>query len=199
MIKTLEDAQRWYEAVKKLVEMMDRIARRYWREDIEQKTLNETLYTDTYLKEFEAATIQDLAQVVIKDLDDLAVLLLFSVFEANVRDRTLEEMALELVTPPSHPALVKAVEDAKEAVEHGSFGRLTEAYKSLDSNVKTQVDQVRRYRNWVAHGRRGASENNVDPERALKRLGDFLKLLDSRAIASTPVALLDPALEPPVA
>jgi len=177
---------------------MDRIARLYWRVDIEEKTLKETLYKDTHFKEFEAATIQNLADVVMKDLDDLAVLLLFSVFEANVRDRTLKEMALELAKPPSHPALVKAVDDAKEAVEHGSFGRLTEAYKSLDSNVKTQVDQVRRYRNWVAHGRRDAPENNVDPERALERLGDFLKLLDSRAIASTPVALIDPALEPPV-
>jgi hypothetical protein len=198
MIKSLEDAQGWYEAVRKLVEMMDRIARRYWKEDIEEKTLKETLYKDAHFKEFEAETIQDLAQLVLKDLDDLAVLLLFSVFEANVRDRTLEEMALELVTPPSHPTLVKAVDDAKEAVENGSFGRLTEAYKSLDSNLKTQVDQVRRYRNWVAHGRRGIPENNVNPERALKRLGDFLELLDSRAIASSPVALIDPAFGPPV-
>src|SRR5690242_13570588 len=102
--------------------MMDRMARRYWSEDKEERTLKETLHRDDVLKEYPAATIRDLAKVVLEDLDDLAVLLLFSVFEAQVRDRTLEEMDRELAMPPRHPALLKAVADARDAIEHGSFG-----------------------------------------------------------------------------
>ena len=180
--------------------MMDRIGRRYWSEDFGEKTLKESLHRDDRFKEITAASIAGgSARIVMEDLDDLAVLLLFSVFEANVRDRILEEMDREMAAPPRHPALVKAIADAKYAIEHGSFGGLTEAYKSLNSDVKTQVDQVRHYRNWVAHGRRGSARNNVDPEQALTRLEDFLKLLDSSVVAPAPVGLMEPPLEQPIA
>jgi hypothetical protein len=181
MIRSLVDAWRWYEAMKNLTVMMDRIARRYWNEDVQEQTLAQTLHQDAMLKEYAAAPILELTQRVKDDLDDLAVLLLFSVFEAIVRERTLEEMDRELPTPPSHPTLTRAIADAKDAVEHGSFGRVTEAYKSLNPDVKTQVDQVRQDRNWVAHGHRGAPKNNVDPARASDRLGFFLRLLDAEA------------------
>ena len=183
MIRSLDDAWRWYLAVKKLVGMMDRMGKRYWSEAVEGQTLKETLHNDNVFREVEAATIQDLAKRVIEDLDDLAVLLLFSVFEANVRQRTLEEMDRELETPPRHLVLKKAVYDARDTIEHGSFGLLTESYKELSPDAKTLVDQVRHYRNWVAHGRRGPVANNVDPDSALTRLVQFLDLLDADAMA----------------
>jgi len=34
VIRSLEDAWSWYEAVQKLVGMMDRMARRYWSEEV---------------------------------------------------------------------------------------------------------------------------------------------------------------------
>lgn len=197
MIRTLDDAWRWYAAVRRLVGMMDRMARRYWGEEVGEKTLKETLHQDNVFREVEAAEIRDLAKRVADDLDDLAVLLLFSVFEANVRDRTLEEMDRELAAPPRHLVLKKAVEDAKDAIEHGSFGRLTESYRDLNPDVRTQVDQVRHYRNWVAHGRRGVVNNNVDPEAALARLENFLALLDADMAAAASAALGNPAIEPP--
>ena len=132
--------------------------------------MKEALHNDTVFREIEAATIQDLTQRVVEDLDDLAVLLLFSVFEANVRERTLEEIDREMEKPPRHLVLKKAVDDARDTIEHGSFGRLTESYKELSPDVKTLVDQVRHYRNWVAHGRRGPVANNVDPDSTRTRL-----------------------------
>jgi hypothetical protein len=36
------------------------------------------------------------------------------------------------------------------------------------------VNQVRRYRNWVAHGRRIAKPDAVDTETAFRHLKDFL-------------------------
>lgn len=192
MIRSLEDARDWYEAVLKLVGMMDRMARRYWGEEAEGLTLKETLHQDNVFRHLESATIQDLAKRVIEDLDDLAVLLLFSVFEAAVRERTLEEMDRELDKPPRHLVLKKAVGDAKDAVGHGSFGRLTESYRELDPDTRTLVDQVRHYRNWVAHGRRGPVKNNVDPDSAMMRLERFLKLLDAAAATAAATAMLDP-------
>jgi hypothetical protein len=179
VIQSLRDAWDWYQAVKTLVRMMDRVAARYWSEELGKKTLEETLHKDNLLRDYQASRIRDLARLVTDHLDDLAVLLLFSVFEAIVRDRTLEEMKRELPVTPRHPALLRALDDARDTIEHGSFGRLTETYKSLDPDLKTLVDQVRKYRNWVAHGRRGNPENNVVPQHALQRLQAFLLLLDA--------------------
>jgi hypothetical protein len=171
--------------------MMDRLARRYWGEEVGKKTLEDVLHRDNVFKEYEASKIRDLAKLVTDNLDDLVVLLLFSVFESIVRDRTLEEMKQELPMTPRHPALLKAVADAKDAIEHGSFGRLTETYKGLDPNLKTLVDQVRKYRNWVAHGRRGDPENQVVPQNALERLEGFLQLLDASAANAAPLSSSD--------
>src|SRR5208337_5385909 len=75
------------EAVSDLVGMMDRVARRYFLPELGKQTLEETLHRDDKL--LESATIRDLAKRVTEDLDDLAVLLLFSVFEATVRGNRL--------------------------------------------------------------------------------------------------------------
>jgi hypothetical protein len=194
VIRSLEDAWRWYEAVSAIVGMMDRVATRYFLPELGKRTLEDTLHRDDKL--LESATIRDLARRVTEDLDDLAVLLLFSVFEATVRDRTLEEMDRELEKPPRHLVLKKAVSDAKDTIEHGSFGRLTESYKALDPDLRTMVDQVRHYRNWVAHGRRGAVKNNVDPKGARARLELFLKLLDSNSAVAAASLLVDPIAQP---
>ncbi len=196
MIRSLEDAWRWYEAVSDLVGMMDRVARRYLSEEKGKQTLEETLHRDDRFRTIESATIRDLAKRVTEDLDDLAVLLLFSVFEATVRERTLEEMDRELEKPPRHLVLKKAVGDAKDTIEHGSFGRLTESYKDLDPKLRTMVDQVRHYRNWVAHGRRGSVKNNVDPKAAITRLEQFLKLLDADSALAAASLLVDPIAQP---
>jgi hypothetical protein len=194
VIRSLEDAWRWYEAVSDLVGMMDRVARRYFLPELGKQTLEETLHRDDKLHD--SATIRDLAKRVTEDLDDLAVLLLFSVFEATVRERTLEEMDRELEKPPRHLVLKKAVGDAKDTIEHGSFGRLTESYKALDPDLRTMVDQVRHYRNWVAHGRRGSVKNNVDPKAAITRLEQFLKLLDADSAGAAAFLLVDPIAQP---
>ena len=40
----------------------------------------------------------------------------------------------------------------------------------MDVNLTEQVNQVRKSRNWVAHGRRGEPENSVVPDIAIERL-----------------------------
>jgi hypothetical protein len=175
MIATLADAWAWYEAVHDLADWMDRIARRYW----DDPRLDELLGLDNTFRTLGRGEIQDKARRVLEDLDDLAVLLLFSVFEAEVRGRTLEGVERELTTPPRHPALNDAIGEMKETIRNGSFGLLTRMYKDLDPDLKTQVDQVRKFRNWVAHGRRGEAENEVTPEQSRERLKRFLELLAS--------------------
>lgn len=188
MIESLQDAWDWYVSVKKLVDMMERISRLYWDERLEGKTLGDTLYKDDRLRQIEAPEIQKHAKRVRNDLDDLAVLLLFSVFEADVRSRASDELEKEVATPPRHPALRKAYMDAEEAIKYGSFWRLTEAYGESHPDEKELVNQVRRYRNWVAHGRRGAPATNTTPDAAFERLKEFLEILNK---ADPPTSLTE--------
>jgi hypothetical protein len=84
-----------------------------------------------------------------------------------------------------HELIIQIVTDATDEIEHGSFYRVLEVFKGLDANLVEKVNQVRRYRNWVAHGRRTAKPDAVDPETAFRRLKDFLDVLVTRSAAGS--------------
>jgi hypothetical protein len=174
MIDSLADAWRWYESVRKLTRGMSRLGRKYW-DDLPWEG---ALGRDEQLRGLEALEIQERSEDVLRDLDDLCVLLLFSVFEAIVRTRIHEDVEAEL-RQPQHPALQHALRNLHESIEHGSFFRLLEAYKGWAPDLIEEVNQVRQYRNWVAHGRRGEPANAVDPWTAYDRLQRFLERLNA--------------------
>jgi hypothetical protein len=132
---------------------------------------------DEKLKEIEAESIVKGAGFCLEHLDDFAVLILFSVFESIIRDRVLYDIERErsLLT---HSLLIRIVGESIKDVESGSFFRVLEVFKSSEtSDLVEEVNQVRRYRNWVAHGRRADRPEAVDPETAFSRLKRFLELI----------------------
>lgn len=140
----------------------------------------------------------DRADAVLDNLNDLAVLVLFSVFEATVRDRAKADVDRETAAI-QHPAVMRAVKDLEEAIENGSFGKITESYKSMDVDLTEQVNQVRKFRNRVAHGRRNEPENSVEPEGAIDRLRRYLSRLEGVEKAATmgpSAAVLQPSTPP---
>jgi hypothetical protein len=175
VISDLDEAWQWYQSVKDLSRVMARLGRRYW----DRLPWDGILDRDETLKEVESSQINEMTRTVLDDLEDLCVHLLFSVFEATVRERVLADLENEL-PDVRHPALIQAIKNLNETIEHGSFYRVLESYKGLDPHLVEEVNQVRRYRNWVAHGRRGEQPDNVSPaityirlKRFLERLGDI--------------------------
>jgi hypothetical protein len=77
--------------------------------------------------------------------------------------------------------LKEAADDAVQGVTEGSFyRRVLEPLKKrgrVSADLIIQVDQVREYRNWVAHGRRDAPTDNVTPEMAYDRPSVLLAAL----------------------
>ena len=169
MIASLDDARRWYEGVKALAQDMARLGRRYW--DIDP--LAGLLAQDNRFRSVDSSEVDDRARTVLRDLDDLGVLLMFSVFEAIVRERALIDVDASLPAM-LHPAVGRAVDDLRKEIRGGSFGRVTDAFRAIGPGLVEEVDQVRRYRNWVAHGRSGEQPSFVDPPRAYDRLSRFL-------------------------
>jgi hypothetical protein len=148
MIQSLDDAWEWYLAVRTLALDLSRLAEK-WNDP----ALEGVLGRDNRLRHRTKEDLLYRAKRILDDLDDLAVLVLFSVFEADVRARASADIERE-TSSIQHPALLRAIDDLKEAIENGSFGRVTEAFKAMDVDLTTQVNQVRKFRNWVAHGRR---------------------------------------------
>jgi hypothetical protein len=172
MIQTLADAWEWYQGVTKLRHYMGRLGTKYWDEE----PLSGLLATDNDLREVEAPHIQDMVRRIEADLEDLGVLLIFSVFEAIVRERVGNDVEQSL-PEKLHPAVAEAIEDLRDNLEQGSFFRITRLFKRIDHNLVEEVNQVRRYRNWVAHGRRGDQPESVDPRTAYQRLTRFMEEL----------------------
>lgn len=173
---TLEDAWTWYEATQASLRLVERLGDKHW----DHLPWDASLGQDYLLRNLTGADVLDRARVGRKPLDDLAVLVLFSVFESVVRGLVTEQMASE-ASGLQHPALTHAAGEALEAIESGSFYRVLEPYKSRDPGLIEEVNQVRRYRNWVAHGRRGdppgSPPNRIDPRTAYDRLSRFLQLI----------------------
>jgi hypothetical protein len=178
-MKTLADAWNWYEATKRNLARMQRLGRKHWDDPFLEGA---SLWRDDQFRMLEAADLVAETTASLKPIDDLAIVVLFSVFESQVRDYLVARMAPEMEAL-TDPVLKEAAADARQGVEEGSFYRrvlspLKEQDRVLPELV-TQVDQVRGYRNWVAHGRRerDADMNNVTPRIAYDRLREFLAVL----------------------
>jgi hypothetical protein len=193
MIRSLEDAEKWYRSVKSLAFYMKRMAKLWDHEEIAN-----VLGRDNRLRDVTSADLSDMAATILEDLDNLAVLVLFSVFEATVRARTEADVDRE-IAELQHPAVLSAVNDLKDAIKNGSFGKVTAAYKKMGTDLTEEVNQVRTFRNWVAHGRQGAPANNVVPEQAIDRLHRYLARLLELEVAGTmskPSGVHEPSTTP---
>jgi hypothetical protein len=172
VIASLAAAWRWYELARELARTMGRLGEKHWN----NFPWDGDLGRDNHLNHLTSADILNASQTVLDDLDDLCVLLLFSVFEATIRERVLAEVEAEL-PPLHHVAIKRALDEMKEGIEHGSFFKVLEPYKDMDADLIEQVNQVRRYRNWVAHGRRTSQPAGVNPTTAYERPTRFLDRL----------------------
>ena len=168
----LDAARGWYDSVYQSALALRALGGRHW----DRLSADAAVRRDNRLGGLEAGHLVAWADATLAELDDLAVLLLFSVFEAEVRTLVREEVGAE-AAKASHPLIRSALGDLQAAVEQGGFHRVLSAYKAADAHLVEEVNQVRRYRNWVAHGRRGDQPPAVTPHQAHARLTRLLVIV----------------------
>lgn len=169
----LADAWRWYQGIREQAKLVRRFAEKHW----DALPWDGVLGRDAYLCDLDPKRLTDSVAFVTEHVDDLAVLVLFSVFEATVREAVLAEVKPE-AEQLRHASLKHAADEACEAIEHGSFFRVLDPFKAAGhADLIEQVNQVRRYRNWVAHGRRGDRPMTVEPGAAYDRLSRFRAII----------------------
>jgi hypothetical protein len=176
-MRTLEEAWTWYQGAKSQIGLVRRPASHHWDDLPWEGKLNR----DDRFQGLERRKLETDAKSTLDQLKDLAVLVPFSVFESQVRELLAVELRREVEKKSvTHPILVRAVDDLIDQVEEGSFFRVLGPFKTLDPDLVEKVNQVRRYRNWVAHGRRGDKPPSVDPKTAYERLSRFWDLINPR-------------------
>jgi hypothetical protein len=176
-MRTLAYAWRWYLVTKQNLARMQRLGEKHWNDN---SLVDASIWHDNFFRTLEAEVIVAETTVSLKPIDDLAVVVLFSVFESHVRDHLIESIEPQL-NRINDPILKEAADDAVQGIKEGSFYRRVldplKRQERVSADLITQVDQVRDYRNWVAHGRRDTPANNVTPKMAYDRLSEFLAAL----------------------
>jgi hypothetical protein len=171
-MKTLEDAWKWYVTTKTQLQLLGRLGQKYW-DDLPWEG---RLARDDRFKMLDPQVVEAGSVFCLEHLDDFAILVLFSVFESIVRDKVISDIQNERGRL-SGALVTRIVDDAVQKIEEGSFFRVLELFKNQDANLVEEVNQVRNYRNWVAHGRRNTRPDNVEPRTAFDRLKRFLDTL----------------------
>ena len=169
----LEEVWDWYLRTRFVLRFVDRLGEKHW----EKPPDDLPLFRDEKFKEVKSKDLIEGARVGLESLDDLAVIRFFAAFEAIVRGQLRDEVENELKTI-KHLVLVDAAQEAIKTIARGSFAWVLDSLKGLDHNLVEQVRQIRRYRNWVSHGRRGNAPPRVGPKETFDRLSAFLRLLD---------------------
>jgi hypothetical protein len=175
-MKTLQDAWDWYQSAKTNLMRMKRLGSNHWEDDSLQTA---SIWQDDRFKQLSAEEIISETNLALEPLEDLGILVLFSVFEATIREH------FEAIIKPSvdnlDPLLKSAGDRVMEGIRHGSFTRqILDPFKvggRITPELSDNVKQVRDYRNWVAHGKReprDASIVNLKAEDAFERLRFFL-------------------------
>jgi hypothetical protein len=166
---TLDDAWNWYVTTKKQLRLFGRIGRKHW----EDLPWDGKLGKDEKLKTLISSDIVADTEFSLDHLNDFDVLILFSAFESIIRDQARQDVQRER-DRLNHPLVTRILDQAIDDIEQSSIFRVLDVFKGQDVGLVAEVNQVRQYRNWVAHGRRGKPPFNIDPEIAYKRLKRFL-------------------------
>jgi hypothetical protein len=170
-MKTLDNAWRWYQDARASLKRIHRIGAKHWLSFSGEA--GGALRRDDHFRMLESQDITEPSGNALEELDDLAIVVMFSVFEGIVRDAILRQIRPEAARL-RHQSLVEAAAEAAEAIRFGSFYRVLAPYRTGHAEIVEEVDQVREYRNWVAHGKRQMPRNQVTPVVAYDRLRHFL-------------------------
>jgi hypothetical protein len=169
----LDPAWAWYEATRATLKVAERLGDKYW----DDLAWAGAMGRDNRLRTVESDVLRRDAQTALQQLDDLAVVLMFSAFEGLVRSHAADQVQLA-AAGLSHPILIAAGKEATRSVARGPFWYVLDAYaRGGFAGLADQVRRIRKYRNWVSHGRRGKAQPPTGPRTVYEQLREFLVLV----------------------
>lgn len=178
----LDDAWNWYRRTREVLGLVRSLAK-----DWDDGRLPETLhiFKRDEVKQWTGSEIESWANEALEELEDLALVHLFAAFEASIRNRLVVGVEPER-DRAEHQFARQAIEKALKEIRIGSFGPILDRLATRHPDLKEQIQQIRRYRNWVAHGKAdlegGGHLPRTDPASAYQRLKKFLQLIEDPSV-----------------
>jgi hypothetical protein len=130
-MKTLDDAWKWYNDAKKSLFRIRRVGAVWW--DRVDWTVQPWL-GDKHFIELGGEQVVESAENASQHLDDIAVVVLFSLFEATVRGEILKQIEIE-DRDFQHRTIADAIDTAKDRVSEGSFYGVLAPFKTANSDL----------------------------------------------------------------
>ena len=136
-----------------------------------------TLLVGSRLRGRTTADVDALVAVARRELDAQTVLFLYATFESTLRDDLTARSALLALAPGPHPTfgrdLAAWFADLCNDVRMDGMTRLYAP--AAGPALSAVIGNVRKYRQCLAHGRRGTAPPAVNPRLAYARLTQFLQ------------------------
>ena len=121
------------------------------------------------------SSVKEQLKRALEEMEDLTVVSLFFLFEKIILSH-LEETANYLKAQNMEPFLNQVVKYGLKTPDRWKIEEILDLYKvNIDPNLVGQVKQIFKYRNWIAHGRRGAKPLSIDHRLTYFRLTLFLE------------------------
>ncbi len=113
----------------------------------------------------------------LRELDEVAIIVLFAAFEAEVREH-LEGIIRDAKLSATHASTLNWFEQAERELARGGIQSIVgRARLGADKHgrLSARFARLNRYRNWVAHGRRALRPDDRSPDDVYADLADLLR------------------------
>lgn len=182
-MSSLDEVWDWYQRTKLVFQFASKLSTDWHRlpEDL-------AAFRDDRFKQIDGLLLEQWSTQGSEGLDELAVVRMFASFEAMIRLRLVRDVESESVRL-SHPLLRSAAKDLVDQVSRGSLAKVLTSLGAIDRRLADRVGHIRRYRNWITHGKRPAAGErfrSLEPRYAYDTLRKFLETFDSQSGIAAP-------------
>jgi hypothetical protein len=135
-------------------------------------------FRNTTFHRQEAGHVTERLNAANTELDKLTLFSLYAAFEARLRDHVSGHVGLLRAAGTPDPQFGEALADEFGAFVGGPrFGKLIELFDhAVGEELIAKAGAIRKFRHWMAHGRRGPAPPSVPPRAAYNTLTEFLTL-----------------------
>ena len=136
-MKTLDEAWEWYQSASQYLKLVERLGEHYWQ----ALPWESGLERDERFRDLNGKIVAGEVRSCLAHLNDLAIVVLFSVFESQVRQHILKEIEKE-VKQLQHQALRLAAAEAQERIDEGSFFHVLQPFKDGYADATLQCSVI---------------------------------------------------------
>lgn len=137
------------------------------------------IFGKTIFEKQKPKTINTLTESATNELDDLVVLSLFASFERQLRKEIItKSLILEKIDPTKLGKKISS--QVSKEIEYWKIDEIIDLFNPVvDSYICGQLKEIKRYRDWLAHGKMRKKSVSADPKTTFETIKLFCDELNN--------------------